>query len=207
MPRNSHTNRTQEKGEPIEAEYTEKKRKPTTPLAPAEWQARFLAQYAECGSITESADFATVARRTVYDAFNNDPAFKAAYDAARKEYTELLISEINRRAVRGTEEVETTMSVNQETGAIVARERRVRKYSDTLLIFQAKAYRPELYGDRVTVNTVNVDAEIARMAEAEAVPVDIVRLEVRRMARAEIERQRAAGQLSEPTNHPYGRQG
>lgn len=204
MAGRTRSSRTKEKDEPIEAQYTEKKAKPQTPLKPSEWQPLFLAHYATCGSITESADMATIGRTTVYDSLNNDPAFKLAYDQARREYGELLISEINRRSVNGTEEVETTMSVNQETGAIIARERRVKRFSDTLLIFQAKAFRRDLYGETLTVNTVDVGKEIEAIATAESVPADTVRMEVKRMARAEIERRKAAGELGTGTGHKYG---
>lgn len=181
----------------IEATYREDGRKKNTTLTREEWIPRFCEAYSVCGSITEAATRATVDRSTVYKALDEDAAFKRLYEQARKEYGEFLIAEVNRRAVEGTEEVELTTTVDQQTGMITAREKRVRRYSDTLLIFQSKAYRRDLYGDTITVNTVDVDKEIAALAEAESVPEDVVKLEVKRMVREQLERQRAQGQLPE----------
>lgn len=197
--RTDRTNRTRSKDEPIEAAYTVKGTA-HTPLKPEEWQPLFLDHYADCGSIVEAAKRTGIGRRTVYDAKENDPQFAAEMNRARLLYGELLIGEINRRAVEGTEEIEETVTVGFD-GEVSAKEKRVRKFSDTLLIFQTKAILPAMYGDRLTVNQVNVREEIAEMAEAENVPAGIVELEVRRIARAQLERQKAAGKLTE------GRQG
>lgn len=198
MPRKSM--KSTKNDDAIDAQYTEKGRKSYTPLTTEEWQEKFCYEFARCGSLTKSADRATVERTTVYRSMNNDPSFKARVEQARKEYAELIIATVSERAIDGVEEVEITTTVDQETGLIMMREKRTIRRSDTLLALQAKSWIPSLYGDRLTVNTVNVDAEIERMAAAEAVPADIVRLEIKRMARAELERQKDAGLLPDQTD-------
>lgn len=187
------TNRTRSKDEPIEAAYTVNAH---TPLKQDEWMPMFLEKYAACGSIVTAAERCGIGRRTVYSAKDSNPQFAADMNRARLEYGELLIGEINRRSVEGTEEVEETLTVGFE-GEITAKERRVRRFSDVLLIFQAKAFRRDMYGDQFTVNNVDVRQEIADIAQAENVPPDTVKLEVKRMARAQIERMKAAGTLAD----------
>ncbi len=79
-------------------------------------------------------------RQTVYDTCQRDPAFKAQLAEAKDAGADVLEEEIRRRAVEGVEE-----PVYYQ-GEIVGH---VRKYSDILLIFAAKAARPEKFRDNV----------------------------------------------------------
>lgn len=78
----------------------------------------------------------------MYQLRDEDPEFAEAWDDALNEAMDVAEGEIYRRAVRGV--VRKVFYKDQEID-------QVREYSDTLLIFLAKAHRPEKY--RETTNT------------------------------------------------------
>lgn len=67
-------------------------------------KAIFLAQLADAGMVTESAQAAGVDRKTVYNWRKNDKEFAQAWDDALEAGTEILEREAARRAVDGVEE-------------------------------------------------------------------------------------------------------
>ena len=86
-----------------------------------EKKAKFLSVLAEGGSVTQAASAIGVARKNVYEWRKKDEQFKADWDDAVEEGTDLL-----------------------EDVAV----RRAKDHSDTLLIFLLKARRKERYAER-----------------------------------------------------------
>ena len=101
----------------------------------------FLDAYAAHGNVGAACDAARIHRSTVYRWLEHDEPFSLLYTQAKTEYDDLIREEIDRRARRGWSE--TVYQLAKRAGT-------VRKYSDTLLIFQAKARMPE-YRDKVDV--------------------------------------------------------
>lgn len=101
----------------------------------------FLDAYAQHGNVGAACDAARIHRSTVYRWMEHDETFGLLYEQAKTEYDDLIREEIDRRARRGWSE--TVYQLAKRAGT-------VRKYSDTLLIFHAKARMPE-YRDKVDV--------------------------------------------------------
>ncbi|MEK0313735.1 hypothetical protein [Cohnella sp. 56] len=100
----------------------------------------FLAAYAQTANITQSAKAADVERGLHYVWMQNDPVYAAAFESAKEEAAEYLEQEARRRAVHGVDE--PVFYQGEAVG-------KVRKYSDTLLIFLMKGAMPDKYKDRV----------------------------------------------------------
>jgi len=114
-----------------------------TQLTPKkDWQEIFLSRLRKSPNVAAAARAAGYSRQWMYELRDQDEAFAKAWDEAINEAMDVAEGEIYRRAVRGT--VRKVFYKDQEID-------RVREYSDTLLIFLAKAHRPEKY--RETTNT------------------------------------------------------
>lgn len=100
----------------------------------------FLSALADSGNIRQSCEAANVSRTYIYDVRRADPAFAQAWDEAIDDACDLIIAEAHRRAVRGVK-----VPVYQG-GKLVGHK---REYSDTLLMFLLKAWKPEVYRDPV----------------------------------------------------------
>ena len=103
----------------------------------------FLQSLSEGMSVSASCQKASVPRRTVYEWRDRSESFKAAWEAAVEEGTDLLEDEARRRAVQGTEKPVFYQGI--QCGSI-------REYSDTLLIFTLKARRPTKYRDNAPLD-------------------------------------------------------
>lgn len=101
-------------------------------------QAAFLGEYARRGNISDGCKKARVDRSTFYYWTEHDEQFSLLYNQAREAYNDALRAEIHRRAVVGV--IEPIYQGGKLAG-------NVRKFSDVLLIFQAKARMPE-YRDK-----------------------------------------------------------
>jgi hypothetical protein len=101
-----------------------------------EWRDKFLETLRGCGNIRESAAAAGVHRATAYRARDADAEFAEAWDDALDEAADVLEMEARRRAIDGVEE--PVYFRGREVG-------KVRRYSDTLLMFLLKGIRPEKY--------------------------------------------------------------
>lgn len=108
--------------------------------ATAEKKKKFLELFRQTGNVTTAAEAIGLNRATPYKWREKDPEFAAAWDMAVEEAADRLEQEAWRRAVEGVEEPV------YQGGKLVGK---VRKYSDTLLIFLLKGNRPEKYADRV----------------------------------------------------------
>lgn len=111
-------------------------------------------EFATTGNVSAAAQKAGIGRMTAYDARNTDgkegaalleaQEFAAAWDSAREVAADALELEARRRAKEGWPE--PVFYQGKQVG-------RVRKYSDTLLIFLLKATRPEKFRETVRHET------------------------------------------------------
>lgn len=119
-----------------------------------EWRPLFLRELAACGNISRTARKARITRRYAYEAREADPEFAKAWNDALEIACDAMEEEARRRAIKGTDE------------GVFYQGRKVAKlirYSDTLLMFLLKAYRPK-FRDRVTVeNCSNLNRETAKL--------------------------------------------
>ena len=99
-------------------------------------QTHFVSILAQTGNVTAAAQQSGIARSTVYYWRHHDAAFAASWEDAMSEATDRLALEARRRALEGVEEVRYFKG--EPIGTI-------RRYSDTLLMFLLRAYRPAIY--------------------------------------------------------------
>lgn len=119
-------------------------RRPGESLTPDEIeQAKeaFIAAYAKYGNVGAACDKACIHRSTVYRWLEHDETFSFRHEQAKQDYCDRLRQEIDRRAHDGV--LKPVFQGGVKVGSI-------REYSDTLLIFHAKAHMPE-YRDKVQV--------------------------------------------------------
>lgn len=107
-----------------------------------DWAEPFLNAYREHLTLAAAAEAVHIDRVTAWRLKKRDPDFAEALEAIEEETTEAMEREAYRRGVEGVEQPV------YQGGAEVGR---VRKFSDTLLIFMLKARRPDVYRERVSV--------------------------------------------------------
>jgi hypothetical protein len=120
------------------------------------WRSTFLAALEASGNVSASARRAGVGRATAYRHRQAESEFRSGWDQAIEVATDLLEGEARRRALEGWEE--PVFYQGEICGHI-------RKYSDTLIMFLLKAYRPQFRdnyrvehsGDTVQVEVRYVD--------------------------------------------------
>jgi hypothetical protein len=105
----------------------------------AEAQTAFLAAFAETGTVTHGAKSSGISRQTHYN-WLTDAGYSERFSDAQEQATDNLEREARRRAVEGVEE-----PVYYQ-GEVVGK---IRKMSDTLLIFLLKGARPDKYRERL----------------------------------------------------------
>jgi len=108
----------------------------------------FLDAFAEHGIVLKAAQSAGISRRVVYQWLEHDEIFTFAYNQAKENAKDVVRAEISRRAVEGWDEEVYQLAKYAGT---------VHKYSDTLLIFHAKALMPE-YRDK---SQLDVNANVS----------------------------------------------
>jgi hypothetical protein len=113
----------------------------------------FLAAYRETGSVTRAAEAAGIHRSIHYRRLQEDPAYKAAFEAAHQVAIAVLEDEAIRRAVEGVEEPLTYQGQFQyadldDDGNPAGKPLAIRKYSDSLLQFLLRGAKPEKYRER-----------------------------------------------------------
>lgn len=111
-------------------------------------QEDFLRAFEACASVSEACRKSKLPRRTVYDWFKSNKAFKKRYDEAAILALGVLEDEATRRAVNGLEKPVF------QGGKLVGR---VREYSDTLLIVLLKARAPLKYRENFKATLSNPD--------------------------------------------------
>lgn len=105
----------------------------------AKEQAVFLEALAEHGIVSKAAEAAHISRSAVYRLRNSDPTFAEAWSHAKEEATDKLATVVHQRAINGIEEVRYFKGEPIGT---------VRRYSDQLLMFLLRAYRPSVFGTK-----------------------------------------------------------
>lgn len=114
-------------------------------------RTRFLENLANTANVTVSCAAANFSRRTAYDHREADPEFSAAWDEAIETATDALEAEARRRALDGV--LEPVVS----QGRIVMVDGEplyIRKFSDSLMLAQLKAYRGERYKEKTETKLV-----------------------------------------------------
>lgn len=127
----------------------------------AEKEQILLDMLATGKSVYKAAAAAGIGRSTAYEWRDSDPEFKARWEEALEAGIDAMEDEAHRRAVEGVDE--PVFYQGEVCGE-------VRKYSDTLLIFQLKARRPEKYRENVDVNHRG-NINVAVVSYATAAPV------------------------------------
>lgn len=83
-----------------------------------------------------------MSRQAVHQWLEHDADFSVLYEQAKEHAKDIVRAEIHRRAVEGWDE--PVFYKGRATGSI-------RKFSDTLLIFRAKALMPDEYRERQAI--------------------------------------------------------
>lgn len=121
------------------------------------WVDYFLLSLSECGNVTQAAKDAGIARLTAYRHRDRDPRFADAWDDAIEEAVDRLEAEARRRAIEGVDE--PVFYKGKPVG-------RVKKYSDTLMIFLLKAHRPEKFRDNFDLAKIAMQLGMAAQQNA-----------------------------------------
>ena len=103
-------------------------------------RAEFVAALRGGQSVSDACQAAGIARQRVYEWREDDSDFAAEWNVALDEGTDALEDEAKRRAVDGVDEPVFYQ------GKEIAK---VKKYSDTLLMFLLKGRRPDKFKDRI----------------------------------------------------------
>ncbi len=118
---------------------------PKKRLSTKQKQRLFLASFAQTANVLRAAEEAGVYRTTVYKWQEHDADFDFAFNQAKEDARDVLRAEILRRGYTGWDEPVF------QGGRLVGT---VHKYSDTLLIFHAKALCPEYREKAPTIAAV-----------------------------------------------------
>lgn len=154
------------------------KRKNIVNMALKPTQRAFLSAYAESANVSLAAEVTNIARRSHYY-WLRTPEYVQVFDEARDDAIALLEAEARHRAVDG---IETPIfhagkqvyekKINRKTGEVTMKPVTRRKYSDILLMFLLKAYRPEKYRDNWQgrpwkTSGAPVGVDLTRLSDAE----------------------------------------
>jgi len=132
-----------------------------------EKRKRFLESYSKAGNITLACEYAGIERSTHYNIWMKDPKYVAKFEDAKQRAGDLIEAEILRRAVQGIDKPVHYKGDRVDT---------VREYSDLLLIFLAKAVRPEKFRElsqwhgkgQLDLATGSIDVSIIQEAVKDA---------------------------------------
>lgn len=110
----------------------------------AKKREEFLSALAETGNVCRAAEAAGISRRALYTWGKEDPTFKAEWEEALLIWCDYVaLPEVDRRAIEGVEEPVFYQ------GAVCGK---IRKYSDSLLMFRIKALRSEYSTERKEIS-------------------------------------------------------
>lgn len=133
-------------------------------------QDAFLASFATQANVTVAAAVAGVSRQSVYR-WRRAARFRERWLEAERQADDVIDREIHRRAIEGVEKPVHYKGRRVDT---------VREYSDTLLIFLAKARMPDKYRERVEVD---ITAYVRQLAENAGVDPDEAVREAQRIVK------------------------
>jgi hypothetical protein len=100
----------------------------------------FLAAFLKTASVKKAARLAGIDRSIHYTWLGEDADYRVAFDAAREAAAQVLEDEAVRRAHEGT--LKPVFFQGERVDVVV-------EYSDALLMFLLKGWRPERYRDRL----------------------------------------------------------
>jgi AcrR family transcriptional regulator len=126
------------------------------------WKDVVVAAMATGATVSEAASAAGVSRVTIYRYLQSDAEFKAAFDDAEEQGTDVIEAEATRRAVHGVDEpviyqgTPTLIGYDSADKPCDTKDPRcvrcefftIRKPSDTLAIFLLKGRRPQKFRER-----------------------------------------------------------
>jgi hypothetical protein len=112
-------------------------------------RAQFLRTLAETANVTASAEATNMSRVTFYRLRAEDEEFATEWDEALEIATDALEAEARRRAMRGVSRplVSAGKIVKDDDGNPII----VHEFSDTLMLAQLKAHRPDKYRERTAI--------------------------------------------------------
>lgn len=121
----------------------------------------FLAAFRATASVVKAAKSVRIARSRHYQWLADDSAYAAAFDKARQEAVQTLEDEAVRRAHEGT--LEPVFYEGEQVDQVL-------KYSDSLLMFLLKGWKPDRYRERLEHSgpdggPIVVDQRTAQLAE------------------------------------------
>lgn len=105
----------------------------------ADNKAAFLKAYEAIGTVTGAAAQVNIDRTLVYQWFEKDEAFGAAFKSSQERAVDLAEQELRRRGIAGYDK--PVYQQGKRVGLI-------REYSDACLIFYLKGRRREVFGDK-----------------------------------------------------------
>jgi hypothetical protein len=121
--------------------------------SPFPWEGTFISSLRTTANVALAARMANISRQRVYQRRGESARFRAEWDEALDEALDLLEAEMVRRAFRGIERPVLyqgrQVMVPDANGNMVPLVERT--YSDRLAIFLSKAYRPEKFRERVSL--------------------------------------------------------
>lgn len=124
-------------------------------------QAQFLKSFASNGNVRIACAAAGIDRSTVRNWEEHDETFSMQYNLAKEDVNDAIRAEIFRRGMFGDEEYVTGF------GKVVYHEGKpltIRKKSDTLLMFHARARMPE-YRDKQDIDLTHHFDQMAEQAK------------------------------------------
>lgn len=104
----------------------------------AERKEKFLQTLRETANVKEACKLTALSRRVVYVQREKDEEFAKAWEEAIEDAVDALEAEARRRAFKGVKK--PVYQGGKRVGYI-------QEYSDTLLIFLLKGYRPKKYAE------------------------------------------------------------
>lgn len=136
------------------------KKEPKQPKERRDWKILFLNALSKSPSVAAAANAARVNRSYVYEVRGEDKGFATAWDNAINVSLDLAEDELYRRGVKGYDEPVFYQGEQKS---------KVRKFSDTLLIFLLKAHRPEKYREMIQQQLTGKDGGPIEIADIEAI--------------------------------------
>ena len=141
-----------------------KVKSPTNTTPKKTWQDVFLESLQKEPNITAAAKSAGINRSYAYEARESDAVFAAAWDEALAASVDKAEAALFGRAVDGVDEPV------YQGGKMVGK---VRRYSDTLLIFLLKSHRPQVYRERAENLNFDIsqltDEQLERLSKGESI--------------------------------------
>ena len=147
----------------------------------------FIAAYTTTASVQKAAEAAKVHKSRHYRWLEEDPEYAEEFRKAQDEAAQMLEDEAVRRAHDGVEEpviyqgelcYEREDVIDPDTGEVIGSKREnplvIRKFSDTLLQFLLKAFRPAKYKDRGAIEhsgpagaPIQIDTRLQKLTDEE----------------------------------------